>query len=79
MTKYAGVSDQERFALEMSGYKTDGFYVELGAFHSKEGSNTYYLEKDFGWGRDVISDVGVSGPWKGGYEVASPPESMSAR
>ena len=49
MTKYAGVSAQERFALEMSGYKTDGFYVELGAFHSKEGSNTYYLEKDFGW------------------------------
>jgi hypothetical protein len=49
MSKYSGVSHQERFALEMNGYKTDGFYVELGAFHSKEGSNTYHLEKDFGW------------------------------
>jgi hypothetical protein len=49
MSQYMGVSDQEKFALEMSGYKTDGFYVELGAFHSKEGSNTYHLEKDFGW------------------------------
>jgi hypothetical protein len=49
MTKYAGVSAQEKFALEMSGYKADGFYVELGAFHSKDGSNTYYLEKDYGW------------------------------
>jgi hypothetical protein len=49
MDKYMGVSGQEKFALEMSGYKTDGFYVELGAYHSKNGSNTYHLETDYGW------------------------------
>jgi len=43
------MSEQERFALEMSGFKEGGHYVELGAFHSKNGSNTYCLEKNFGW------------------------------
>ena len=33
----------------MSGYKNDGFYVELGAYHSKNGSNTYHLETDYTW------------------------------
>lgn len=49
MDKYTGVSTQEKFALEMSKYKTDGIYVELGAFDSKIGSNTYHLETDYGW------------------------------
>jgi hypothetical protein len=49
MEKYAGVSAQEQFALEMSGYKRNGFYIELGAYHSTDGSNTYYMEKDYEW------------------------------
>lgn len=49
MGKYLGVSKQEKFALEMSDYKTNGSYVELGAYHSTDGSNTYYLEKDYEW------------------------------
>jgi hypothetical protein len=49
MNKYSGDSNQEAFVLDVLDYKRDGFYVELGAFHSSEGSNTYALEKSFGW------------------------------
>jgi hypothetical protein len=49
MNKYVGDSNQEAFVLDVLDYKRDGFYVELGAFHSSEGSNTYALEKSFGW------------------------------
>lgn len=42
-------SSQENFVLEITKYKKNGYYVELGAFHSRNGSNTYFLEKDFNW------------------------------
>jgi hypothetical protein len=47
--EYSGNSSQEAFVLEMLGHKKNGFYVELGAFHSSEGSNTYELEKTYDW------------------------------
>ena len=47
--RYKGNSSQEAFVLEMLDYKKNGFYVELGAFHSSEGSNTYELEKTYDW------------------------------
>ena len=46
---YRGTSAAESFALEMCDYKNNGCYVELGAFHSKNQSNTFYLETDFNW------------------------------
>lgn len=46
---YRGSSAAESFALEMSDYKKNGCYLELGAFHSRDQSNTYYLETDFDW------------------------------
>ena len=47
--EYSGNSSQEAFVLEMLGHKKNGFYVELGAFPSSEGSNTYELEKTYDW------------------------------
>lgn len=44
-----GNSDQENVAINLLNKKKNGFYVELGANHPIEGSNTYYLEKEFGW------------------------------
>ena len=44
---YRGTSSQERFVLDVTKNKQNGHYVELGAFHSSEGSNTFYLEKDY--------------------------------
>ena len=46
---YRGTSAAESFTLEIFNYKKNGYYVELGAFHSTNQSNTYFLEKDFNW------------------------------
>ena len=43
------ISAQEEFVLELLENKKGGYYVELGAFHSKNGSNTNKLENEFGW------------------------------
>lgn len=40
---------QDKFVLESLNYKRNGVYVEIGAYHSTEISNTYVLEKDYGW------------------------------
>lgn len=43
------ISAQEEFVINVSKQKENGYYVELGAFHSKNGSNTYKLENQYGW------------------------------
>jgi hypothetical protein len=40
---------QEDFIINILNGKKEGYYVEQGAFHSSNGSNTYLLEKDYGW------------------------------
>ena len=40
---------QDQFAIDMLKEKNNGTYVEIGAYHSKEISNTYMLEKEYGW------------------------------
>lgn len=47
--QYRGNSSQEKFVLDLLKNKTNGYYVELGAFDSKKGSNTYHLETDYSW------------------------------
>jgi hypothetical protein len=59
MATYGGNSGQEKFVLDILDYKENGTYVELGAFHSRDGSNTYFLEKDYGWSGvsfEILSD-----------------------
>ena len=43
------ITNQELFLINILNNKKDGFYVELGAFHSSNGSNTYLLEKEYNW------------------------------
>jgi hypothetical protein len=43
------INNVEDFVLEILENKKNGLYVELGAFHSQNGSTTYKLEKDFNW------------------------------
>lgn len=43
------VEAAQEFVLNVHGRKVGGHYVELGAFHSSEGSNTNILEKDYAW------------------------------
>lgn len=49
LSGYKGKSQQEKFVLDILDYKNGGLYVELGAFHSTDGSNTYCLENDYMW------------------------------
>lgn len=44
-----GSTDQESFVIEILKQKKNGYYVELGACHPTDNSNTITLEKDFGW------------------------------
>jgi hypothetical protein len=45
----SGGLGQESFALNITKEKQNGHYVELGAFHSENGSNTWLLETDYNW------------------------------
>lgn len=40
---------QDMFVLSLYNGKKNGSYVEIGSGHPTYGSNTYLLEKDFGW------------------------------
>lgn len=40
---------QDLFALYSLGWKRDGYFVEFGATNGVDLSNSYLLEKDFGW------------------------------
>ena len=46
---------QDIFALTFNDWKRDGFFVEFGAYDGKTHSNTYMLEKEFGW-RGIIAE-----------------------
>ena len=40
---------QDIFVLMLTGGKREGTYIEIGAFHSTDLSNTCVLERDYGW------------------------------
>ncbi len=43
------ITQQEDFLIKVLKGKREGHYVELGAYHSSKGSNTYLLEKEYDW------------------------------
>lgn len=49
MQYHQNFSDQENFVLNLLNEKREGYYVELGASHSTNGSNTYRLETEYDW------------------------------
>jgi FkbM family methyltransferase len=47
--KYYSQLGQDKWVLEKLDYKKNGFFIEIGAYDGITLSNTYALEKDFGW------------------------------
>lgn len=48
MTGHADLK-QDIVVLELTGYKQKGYFVEFGSMDGRQYSNTYLLEKEFGW------------------------------
>jgi FkbM family methyltransferase len=46
---YRGQLAQDIAALKACGFKADGYFVEIGAANGRRHSNTYLLEKKYGW------------------------------
>jgi hypothetical protein len=46
---YYSQAGQDKFVIDTLSEKRNGTYVEIGAYHSKEISNTYTLEKKYDW------------------------------
>jgi hypothetical protein len=49
---------QDLWVLHTLNYKRNGFFVDVGAAHYQKLSNTYYLEKEFGWNGICIEGNG---------------------
>lgn len=47
--KFEGQAGQDKFVANMTNFKTNGTFLEIGADHPKNINNTYYLEKALDW------------------------------
>jgi FkbM family methyltransferase len=60
---------QDLFVLSELNFKKNGFFVEFGATNGKDLSNTYLLEKNFGW-TGILSEPAII--WKAEIEKNRP-------
>lgn len=49
---------QDLFVLSQMNFKRDGFFVEFGATNGIDLSNTYLLEKEFGW-KGILAEPAI--------------------
>ena len=49
MQKYLGQALQDKWVCEFFNFKRNGYFLDLGAMDGITSSNTYILEKEYGW------------------------------
>ena len=59
--RFHGQLKQDRLVLELLDFKLDGYFVEVGAWHPTNISNTFILESKFGWQGLCIDPYPVEG------------------
>lgn len=60
---YKSQFGQDKWLIEnVFRYKKNGYFIDCGAGHCTNGSNTYVLEKDFNW-TGVAIDINLDGGW----------------
>ena len=47
--QYNGQIKQDKFVLNLTNFKKNGFFIEIGSNHPKINNNSYILEKKFNW------------------------------
>lgn len=47
--EFPTITSIQDFVLNISQRKENGYFVEVGAFHSEKGNNTHILERNFNW------------------------------
>jgi len=52
--KHYSEKNEETIIRHFFGDRRAGVFLDVGAYHYKNGSNTYYLEKELGWGGIAI-------------------------
>ena len=55
LLEYNGQAFADKFVLNCTGFKRNGYFMELGTRHPKVNNNSYILEKKFGW-KGVLVD-----------------------
>jgi hypothetical protein len=46
---FYGQAEQDKFVLNMTNFKRDGYFLEIGSNHPISINNTYKLEKEYNW------------------------------
>lgn len=59
--RFHGQLKQDRLVLELLDFKLNGYFVEVGAWHPTNISNTFILESKFGWQGLCIDPYPVEG------------------
>ena len=67
--EYNGQAFADRFILNCTAFKSNGYFMELGSRDAKWNNNSYILEKSFGWKGVMVDRVATH---KADYEADRP-------
>lgn len=54
--EFPTITNIQDFVMRILERKEEGYFVEVGAFHSEKGNNTHILERNFNW-KGVAFDI----------------------